>query len=663
MAPETQSEPLAPTAEQREWLASQFDSLTTRIDLKTPSEWAEQRRYLPESVTPLPGFYRFEVAPYLREIVDCLGVDSPVREVAVMKGIQICFTTGVMENLLGYFIDEIKTAPVMWVTATGELVQQRLALNITPMLIHSELEHLIKSGDINNPRKTGKTDRLTEWVGGGCLIPLGAQNPDAFRQQPAQVLLGDEIDAWPVTTKNQGNPVGIVRARTNAYEVTRKILWGSSPTLVGMSQIVELFKQGDQRRYFVCCLGCGKSQTLRWSRTNNETGEQTGIVWDLDDRGRLVPGSVRYLCQECGHPHTNDDKTKLLSPEYGAEWRPTAMPAHPDFRSYHIPALLSPVGMQSWESCVIQYLKGWDQKRNAAKDLGAYQVFYNSILGETFEPRGSGVKLGEVSPHRRSAYRYGQIPNKWARDHCGGPVLLLTCTVDVQKRDLAVAVFGWCKYRRAILVDYWRFEGETERIDDPDTWGRLREFLTSHVYEADDGRRYRPVLTLIDSGYLAPQVYDFCHQFDSQIYPSKGVDVPPKAAGFKEFSDFRTPHGQVAFNVYTDHYKTRLVTRLRREWDGQGTQPNGHFNVPIDATDEQLKELTRERKRPRVEAKTGKRIGWEWYRTSGAANELWDLLVYAECALDIVAWDFCRTQLGLDETDWEQFWHHAAESV
>src|SRR5690554_6111930 len=104
-------------SDQREWLAHQFESLTTELEVLTPSAWAEQKRYLPPSVTSLPGYYRFDVAPYLREIVDCLSVDSPVREVAVMKGVQICATVGILENAIGYFIDAIKVAPIMLATA------------------------------------------------------------------------------------------------------------------------------------------------------------------------------------------------------------------------------------------------------------------------------------------------------------------------------------------------------------------------------------------------------------------------------------------------------------------------------------------------------------------------------------------------------------------
>jgi hypothetical protein len=33
----------------------------------------------------------------------------------------------------------------------------------------------------------------------------------------------------------------------------------------------------------------------------------------------------------------------------------------PDHRSYHLSALYSPVGMQTWTSCVEHYLEAWDR--------------------------------------------------------------------------------------------------------------------------------------------------------------------------------------------------------------------------------------------------------------------------------------------------------------
>ena len=608
-------------------------------------------------MTPLPGFYRFKVAPYLREILDCLSTDSPVRELAVMKGVQIGATVGVLENAVGYYIDHVKKAPMMLVTADAELAALRLNSYITPMIDYSGLRHLIQSSDEHNNRKTGKTDRQIEWQGGGFLVPFGAQNANKLRSLSIQVLLNDEVDGWPDVVGKEGDPVKLVRDRTAAYEGSRKILDISTPLIEGQSKIELLYKRGDQRKYHVRCLRCEASQVLRWSRTDDDTGVVSGIVWELDDDHRLVPDSVRYLCQSCGHPHTDDDKTRLFDPDFGAEWIPTAVPAAPHIRSYHLSALYSPAGMQSWGACVQKWLEAWDVERSKARDYEKLQVFYNNVLGETYRLQGQQLRFEQVSPHRRTAYRYGEIPNAWATEHCGGPVQLLTCSVDVHKEALKVAVFGWCRDRRVLLLDYHTFEGDVEQLDNPDTWGKLADLVEEVEFVADDGAVYQPELAVLDSGYLTDHVYRFCEQYNYGVFPVKGQAVSPKAARVPEFSPFKTPKGTQGFGITVDLYKDRWSAALRREWSGQGLQPYLQFNAPLDATDQQLKELTVEVKREKIERSTRKRVGYEWHRPGGAANELWDLLIYANAALDLIAHTYSQQQ-GSENTNWPAFWDH-----
>jgi phage terminase large subunit GpA-like protein len=933
----------------------------------------------------MPGYFRFAVAPYLKEIVDCFSVDSPVREVAIQKGVQVCATVGILENVIGYCLAHVKTAPVMMVTADSELAKLRLDSNITPMIQQSGLEHLIKSSDETNTRKTGKalevstliptphgfraigelhpgdevygldgsivrincesdiherecfelafasgetvvasddhrwvvytanarrvlttaqlakrgvrrgpsfnfrvpvpravvgapvvlpirpytlgawlgdgassganiavgadgigvldgiqrdgyevkrwstkncpvyginipgeygnradsfrgrlrllgllgnkhipaaylnateaerfellrglmdtdgcstrgggcqitqknlrladeiwslvsslgikatrrdkiarsqhgtavpvrvvefflqrdrspftlayksarlkerlarksflntiksirsvgvrrvkcigvdhpdhvflcgrgyipthnTDRQIQWLGGGFLIPFGAQNANKLRSTSIRFMLRDEIDGWPEVVGKDGDPLKLSFDRTAAYEDSRKVLDISTPLLKGSSKIERQFLRGDQRRYYVCCLKCGFPQVLRWRHVNPETGVISGIVWDTDEEsGRLILGSTRYLCQSCQHPHTNEDKTRLLAPENGAEWRATAIPVSPHVRSYHIPALLSPVGMQSWDACVLKWMEAWDVQRNEVKDPVQLQVFYNNVLGETFEVIGDKVRFVHVAPHRRAVYRYGEVPNRWAIEFAGSFILFVVCTVDVHKSNLAVAVWGFCRGGRVFLLNYWRYLGNCEDPVDPLTWGRLSTLLETQEYVSDDGKHYRIELALIDSGYLADHVYQFCAAYDAGVYPVKGVPYG-RARAAKHVTKSETPFGTIAFAVTVDLYKDRWSAALRKRWDKGDPQPEPFFNAPADATDEQLGELTIERRLPVKHPRTGEVVGATWHRPSGGANELWDLLVYATAAHDILANAACR-DLGHEQVD------------
>ena len=640
-----------------EWLAAQVRALTDEKVTITVSEWAESKRYLPPQVTSMPGFYSYDVAPFLREIADCLSIDSPVREFDFMKGAQIGATVGVLENAIGYVIDHVKVAPTMLLTADAELAQLRMESYITPMLEYSDLSHLIQSADTTNSRKTGKTDKKLEWVGGGFLVPFGARNADKLRSISMQYLLEDECDAYPDAVGKDGDPQKLVEARTKAYYESRKIARISTPLLKGSSRIARGFERGDQRRYFVPCKGCGESQVLVFQGGVSRTDERRhGLVWALDGDGVLVPDSVRYLCKFCGFAHRNADKSWLFP---RGEWRATSRASSPDHRSYHLSALYSPVGMFPWEAIVRDWLDAWDVDANRVKDVALLQEFYNGNLGEPFEVMGSKVRFASVSAHRRPEYRLGEIPNKYAAQYCASPVLFLTCQVDVHKANLAVTVMGWTRDARCFVVEYWRFEppvgqDDCSEIGSP-VWGQLRTVMEESIYTADDGKTYGIAITLIDAGYANDTVTTFCSDYASGVYPILGRDRPAKNQTIKEFAEFTTQAGTIGYRILVDHYKDRIAPVLRREWsEDAGGQKRYHFNAPVDITDKQLKELTVETRREKTDPNGN--VTYYWHRPGNARNELWDLLGYGHAAVEILAWRVCVQRFELETVDWPQFW-------
>ena len=637
-----------------EWLVDQITQLPCVIEAESPSEWAEANRYLPPSVTPVPGHYRYDVAPFLREIVDCMDMRSSIREVSVMKGAQIGATVGVLENTIGYSISVVKSAPMMMITADAELARLRVESYITPMLQQSNLGQNIASHDQLGHAKTGKTTSKIEWIGGGFLIPNGANSAGKLRSTSIQFLLEDEIDAFPENIKKDGDPCKLAEARTKAYHSTRKILRLSTPLLHGTSRIEREFQRGDQRRYWVPCKNCGEYQILEFQGRDPDSGDTWGLRWQLNEYNILVPGSVRYHCKFCEYGHVNSDKAILLP---AGEWRAGAKASAPDIRSYHISALYAPASMFPWEAIVNDWLQCWDVYHGRAKDVGLLQEFYNNNLGRSFVSYGDGVSFKQVSQHRRHLYKYGQIPNKaHALKFAQGAIQVLTCAVDVHKTFLAVAVFGWARGCRSYLIDYWRLDGDCEQLSDTQTWKALEKIIEDKVYLSDDGKQYRISLTLIDAGWSNELVCRFCEQYSAAVYPIVGREITARNKAIKEFQPFTTVLGTSGYSVMVDMYKDRLAAAFKCKWDGAGVQPHYHFNAPIDVTDTQLKELTVENKQVKIDKLTNKRLGYEWHRPSGARNELWDLCVYNSAAMDMIAWDVCLNQLGEEFINWVAFW-------
>lgn len=634
------------------WLKNQFDQLTDELLVVEPSDWSESKRYLPPQVTPMPGFYSYDVAPYLREIIDNLSPFSPIREVDVMKGVQIGFTVGVIENYIGYLIDYIKNAPVMFLTADNELAQLRMETYVRPMIIHSGLEHLIKSADTKNTRKTGQTNKKTEWYGGGFIVPFGAKSANKLRSISIQCLLEDEIDGYPDTVGKDGDPCKLAEDRTAAYESSKKILRGSTPLIAQTSKILREYTKGDQRKYLVPCKHCNEKQELVFKGIDEKDGTIFGIDFSCDEDGYLIEDSVVYICKYCQGRMTNDDKAWMYR-EGGkyCEWEPTARPQNPLRRSYYIPALYSPVGMETWTNLVRKWLECWDVDADRVKDVDKLQWFYNNVLGKPFEVRGQALKLERVVMHRRTVYHSGEIPNQLALKETGSKILFITCAVDVHKDHLDIQVIGWCKFGRFYSIEWFKAEGDCEDLTSA-PWQKVSEIIYK-VYRADDGRLYKPIITLIDSQYNNDTVLEFCNDYANGVYPIRGTEFATKKAPINEFSEFISKTGTKGFNITTTFYKDRLSAAFRREWNGVDLQPNWYPNFPQEYPEVFFKELTIENKKEITDKTTGQSKGFRWV---GRNAHAWDTTVYCTAGHDIVAFYTCQEKFGLNSIDRPAFW-------
>jgi len=648
-------DPKAQYAAEAQWLAERVSSLTDTFQELRPSGWAEAVRYLTRATTPKPGPFSFDDTPYWREVVDCFDPNSDVQFVAVKKGAQVAATVGILENVIGFYIDYVRTSPVLFFTADAELAKLRVDTAIVPMIQASGLSHLIQNNDEMRANKRGMTDKKIEWAGGGYLLPLGAVNANKQRSLSAPILLRDEISGWPLTVGRDADPLQLTETRTNAYDLTRRVLDLSTPNIAATCAITKRHLLGDQRVYKVPCKHCGEMQTLRF-RGRTDDGLFYGLRWETED-GMVAQGSVRYVCRFCSGEMVNEDKVRIMG---AGAWHPTAKPSRPNFRSYHLSALYAPVFARTWESIAHAWVEAWDDEHNIAKDSEKLQVFYNNDLGEAYEVKADKIKHYQVSPHRRSEYRMGELPNNHAVTHTGGPLMLLTMTVDVQKDWLAVAVFAWSPSDdragyAAYLIDYLRLDGDTERDDAP-VWGQLADIIDHKRYVAHDGREFPIAVTAVDAGFRTDTVYTFCSQWDSGVYPLRGRDKPVRGSRLREFDILESAIGTRYIAITVDLYKDRWSAALKRQWNGVDKMPRNFLSMPGDTPDKAVNELTVEYVREKRDPSSGKLLGTYWHRPGNARQELWDLLTYNTACLEVLAYDVCSNELGLDAMIWSEFW-------
>lgn len=654
-----------PSAHYRETAAAVWRMLrgtTDAFNVVTPAEWAENTRILPRSTTPQPGPFSWDATPYWVEVINCLDPEDPTRFIAVQKGAQVAATVGILETMVGYYIDYVKSAPILFYTADKELAEFRVDEHISPMITASGLGHLIQSNDEMRAGKRGMTNKKISWAGGGYLIPLGAINASKMRSVSAPILARDEISGWPLQVGRDADPLKLTETRTNSYEASRKILDLSTPNIAETDAISKRFKMGDQRYYEVPCKHCGGYQVLKF-RGVGENGEFYGLRWKMDDPHTVTPGSVRYVCKFCSGEMVNDDKIAIMK---RGRWVPTAKPRIPNFKSYHLSALYAPYFARTWEAIAIAWVEAWDDEAGIPRDGELLQVFYNNDLGMPYELKTDKLKRYQVSPHRRACYRLGELPGAHPATNAGGRVEMLTMAVDVQASWLAVSVFAWApsgdhKGYAAYLVDYWRIDGDCENAD-AGAWEELAEVIDNRRY-TDDGREYGIAMTMIDASYLPDTVYSFCAQWDSSVYPLRGRDKPTKGARFNEFEVKENATGTRYLLVTVDVYKDRWSGALKRDWSGSGHMPRNNWSAPIDLPDKALNELTVEYKKEKRDPQSGKLLGTYWHRPGNARQELWDLLMYNTAALEVVAWDICENVLGLEYLSWPDFWAEISEGT
>ena len=618
-------------------------------------DFVVENRYLPSNVSALAGNYSFLIFPMHEEITMCMDPTSPVRDVTVAKGVQTGFTT-ISENTILYYTVQQRGTPIMFVSSQLALAVERNRLNIEPMFLHSGYKDQIAPLDPSNAKKTGITDTSIEFIGGSYVLFRGAESKDSARSISIKVMIQDESSSYRSHGSNsQGDTVDLFNDRCAASWDQRKILRGSTPRLEETDPTWERFLKGDQRYYYVKCLS-EKCRQEFWLRFRHKPDPATGIIgglfWELDEKGNLIPESVRYHCPKCGHAHKEGEKIKLFSKE-NARWIPHNPLRSSEFRSYHMSALYSPQYFQPWHKCAESAIKARNWDTNETLNHKALESFYNNILGQPFRVSNKAnlISLEKLCRFRRSFYYSGEIPNKKIIELNGYKLTVVTCAVDVQKEYLSVAVFGWAKGCSPYLIEYFEIKGETHNITDQ-SWDELEELIRHKKYYDDMGNYYKISLTAVDSGFQTHTIYDFVNRFsltaekgsDSLVVAIKGNDHIKNGLPFK-LSNKNPMPGVQLYSVGVNDYKDLWASQFELNKWIDGSQADWTLNLPKDTTDEQIKELRCESKVLEVSNKTNKPIKTIWKRTGHVKNELWDLLVYNTFCFDAICQELMLNQM------------------
>jgi len=525
-------------------------------------------------------------------------LDHEAREIICKKSTQVGWSDGVLNNIIGYFIDH--DPKPMLLVQPGELDAKGYSKKrIAPMI--SACSALQGKVHENISRKGGNSILLKEYDGGFLKI-TGAGSGKGLRGDPVPLVLLDEMDAYEEDVDGEGDPVEIATRRTDTYP-DAKILKGSTPAkLKGQSKIDEAWERSNQQMFHVPCPFCGFLSPLLWR--DPETGEYL-LIWDKTDDGDPVLESVRFLCKECRKGIPERHKRAMLQ---AGQWI-AKYPERKTVVGFYINALYSP-----WKDVWGDLATEWT---DAQENQDKLKAFINLRLGETWEGEHGDLLNANALAARAELYK-SPVPKD---------VAVIVAAIDLQVNRLEIQKMGFGAGEEAWLLDHkiiW---------DDPgleSTWDEADEFLLEPLLH-ESGALLTPSITFVDSGSQADAVYDFVQPRQHarrRCYAIKGVDYLSKPGLVAEATAKK--HGVRLFTVATYAAKDRVFSRLKIAQAGPGYI---HFpsNDGHQVTDEYLEQLTGEKKIIVRDKRT--RTKKAIYVKTYNRNEALDLTVYCYAAL------------------------------
>lgn len=618
-----------------EFLGDLVEQAPTELGPRKVSEYIHGRRIMPPG-TPLPGIVDIYRTPYVIEIIDNMSPSSSVQEQYIMKSVQSALTFAA-ECVIAAWQDLWPTK-LLYLTATDKALK-KWTKRLEALLDSCGLRGKITAAITDRKTRTTGDKQLSKTFQGGGALEMGSlQSSSDLASDSVQVAIADEIDRAPEQLKTgEGNFLQVLRGRLEAFLWKAKLMAFSTPTTWELSLIFKQFKLGDQREYFVPCPHCGHMFFMEFKMLQPE----------YDKKGFL--GYVWLKCpdEDCGGKILNSDKTRLLSKEAGAEWRPTATPVSKYIRSYHISKMMVPVGLATWTNVYQEYL-------NAQKTPDGMRAFYNLQLGLPYKESGSRPRWDSAD----------EFTGGYSERDISDDVLFLTVGMDVQQGSatdkakparLEMEVVGHGKNFKTWGIEYKVFVdpagfNKGPGVMDPSSgaWQAFMEWAQQEGkglnYFRRDGTKMIPALMFVDAGdgVTMDTVYQFTERPDvpDWCYPSKGVGFFKKnkeqtgdevsqhnMMRYKPAKNVRS--GDVIFyDIATNHYKKHIYAnlKLKRETDPAKDQRMGFCDFPqgLGYGPHFFKMLTAEE----MHADGS-------FHKGSYSNEALDCRVYALCAADV----------------------------
>ncbi len=562
----------------------------------TVSRWAADHRMVAaESGSPFPGKWSNDLVPYLPEVMDCLSLSHPAREVTFCKAAQIAGSEAGI-NAIGCAIDKTP-APIIVVLPTLDEGKKYVKVKLQPTIDETPALRA-KVREQKSRDEDGSTTSFKKFRGGFVQV-TGANSSRGLKMVSARLAILEEVTEFPFDVDNQGDPVDLTLKRLTAWAGREKVFYNSTPGIKGMCRVTAKFEASDQRHYHVPCPHCGELQPLQWDR----------LKFTAETAAAVDPAKVWYACAANGCVIEHHHKAAMLA---AGKWI-AKFPNQGRQPGFHINQLYSP--FVSWSDTVRAWL---DAKDKPAK----LKVFIQQVLGEAWEAKGDAPPWEQLKL-RRENYRARTLPVG---------VLLVTMGVDVQKDRLEYGVWGWGVGETSWLIEKGVIEGDTTL---PATWAELTPVIAT-TYPDAYGNQWRIDRVAVDSAYNTKHVFQWCRR-RPRVIAVRGIDganEPPIRLG--QAQDIATSgkpirRGMRPWLVGQWQIKADFYENLDKTIKGPqatGGFPPGYVHFGSEADDGILKQLTSEH----LVTRTRNGFPVQMWVKGTERNEALDIRVYAYAA-------------------------------
>lgn len=601
---------------------SLWDAWREKVKRK-PSEWAVQERRLASGGPMARGEdipYDHAVMPHAVEPMDAAD-DPDVNIIVLWWGRRLGKTEAVCTNIIGRNVTDAPTNMIsMWPVEDSA---DRFSRDVIEKTIEAT-DSLRTAFVTKKSRDSGRTINFKRFHGGSLIFNYSGSKSQT-KGMAAGAVFAHEVDAYPVSSQGEGDPISKLFGRAEGFEAVKIIestgtfsaeIDPVTSAKIYHSNIEYWYDLSDQRKWFCPCRSCGRQHWLKWEQLQRLT--------------RKSGDSFFYICEECDADHNERQWRRMVS---SGIWMPTA-PFKDGIRGYWVNGFnsLLPTG-KGFKSKLHQFIAEGERALKGKRE--EKQVWINEVKTEL-------ISFGEetVDPPQVKAILDGR--EDYANEKSvlvPASALVLTTMTDVHPNRLEVEWRAWARTEESWGLGHFVIFGDINRLEIWLEWTKHLQKTFDHAL----GGKMSLSLAMIDAGWNADAPLgiirhmqmpgNFVPGVTGKILLSKGT---PQWASVihKQWGGIKDRAKGV--HIGTWRAKTLIYERLR--WFSATERPSqGFVHFGKNYSDEYVRQAVSEKS---VMAIIGGKEIETFKNPEKNRNEALDLLVGNLAAFRRRQWDF-----------------------